>query len=381
MSSPRVVYAFPTSHRFRVPFHERLRLELAKRGITYDYLYDPEDDNLGKGDTKTIAWATPVRQSTFAIGGKRLVLQHAFAAARGADLLIMQQQNNLLFNYFAQMGLVPGVKRTAFFGHGRNFQSDNENSLREKFKKFWATRVDWWFGYTQLTADIVSGYGFPRERITVFNNAIDTSTIQREIAVLDPAAQEKLRQDLFGGSRNVGVYIGGIYAEKRIPFLIAAAERVRRLVPDFHLLVIGGGPEAALVESAAARSDWIRYVGPKFGAEKTLLASLASVQLMPGLVGLGVLDSFAYGTPMVTTAVPYHSPEIDYLENGVNGIMIPDPDDLDAYVAAVARILTDESHRAELKAGAATALSTYTIENMARRFADGVEQALALATR
>lgn len=377
MSRPRVVYAFPTSHRFRVPFHERLRIELAERGIDYDYLYNPDDDNQSKGDTRAIEWATPVRQTNFRIGSKALVLQHAFAAAKDADLLILQQQNNLLLNYFAQLGLVPGVKRTAFFGHGRNFQSGNPNSLRERFKRFWATRVDWWFGYTELTADIIAGYGFPREQITVFNNAIDTSSIQSELAGVDPGERERLRRELFEGSRNIGVYIGGIYAEKRISFLISAAERVRRLVPDFHLLVIGGGPEAGLVQEAAGRHRWIRYVGPKFGAEKTLLASLGRVLLMPGLVGLGVLDSFAYGTPMVTTNVPFHSPEIGYLENGVNGVMIDDPENLDGYVAAVARILTDDGYRAQLQAGAAAALATYTIENMARRFADGVEQALA----
>ena len=377
MSRARVVYAFPTSHRFRVPFHERLRAELAARDIAYDYLYDAEDDNLGKGDTQKIAWATSVKQTNLRLGGKTLVLQHAFRASAGADLLIVQQQNNLLFNYLAQLRLVPGVRKVAFFGHGRNFQADNPNSLRERFKRFWATKVDWWFGYTELTADIVAGYGFPRERITVFNNAIDTSAIGRELAAIDPAEQERLRQELFGGSRNVGLYLGGIYAEKRIPFLLAAAEAVRRAVPDFHLLVIGGGPQADLIRAAAGRHDWIRYVGPKFGAEKTLLASLARVQLMPGLVGLGVLDSFAYGTPMVTTNVPFHSPEIGYLENGRNGVMIADPEDLAGYAAAVTRILTDDAYRADLQAGAATALATYTVENMARRFADGVEQALA----
>lgn len=372
-----MVYAFPTSHRFRVPFHERLRTELAARDIAYDYLYHAADDNFGKGDTEQIAWATPVPQTDFRAFGKVLMLQHACKAAAGADLLIVQQQNNLLFNYLAQLRLVPGVRKVAFFGHARNFQAENPDGLRERFKRFWATRVDWWFAYTEGSAEIVAGYGFPREPITVVNNAIDTSAIARELAAIDPVEQERLRQGLFGGSRNVGLYLGALYAEKRIPFLLAAAEAVRRAVPDFQLLVIGGGPQADLVKAAAGRQDWIRHVGPKFGAEKTLLASLARVQLMPGLVGLGVLDSFAYGAPMVTTNVRFHSPEFGYLENGRNGVVIADPEDLAGYTAAVTRILTDAAYRAALVAGAAEALATYTVENMVRRFADGVEQALA----
>jgi glycosyltransferase involved in cell wall biosynthesis len=377
MSRARVVYAFPTSHRFRVPFHERLRAELAARDIAYDYLYDPNDDNEGKGDTAAITWATPVRQNDFRVGRSVLRLQHAWTAAAGADLLIMQQQNNLMFNYLAQLRLVSGVRKLAFLGHGRNFQARDPNGLRDRFKRFWATKVDWWFAYTERSAEIVASYGFSRERITVFNNAIDTSAIGRELAAIEQTAQERLRQELFGGSQHVGLYLGGLYAEKRLPFLLEAAEAVRRAVPDFQLLVIGGGAEAELIRAAAARCDWIHYAGPKFGAEKSLLASLARVQLMPGLVGLGVLDSFAYGTPLVTSNVPYHSPEIGYLDNGRNGVMVEDPDDVAGYAAAVIRLLTDDAHHAALRAGAAEALATYTIENMVLRFADGVERALA----
>ena len=377
MSRARVVYAYPTSQRFRAPFHEMLRAELAGRDIAYDYLYDAEDDNDGKGDTLKIAWATPVKQTDFRLGRSVLKLQHGWQAAAGADLLIVQQQNNLLFNYLAQLRLVPGVKKVAFFGHGRNFQTDNPDGLRERFKRLWATKVDWWFGYTERTAEIVAGYGFPRERITVFNNAIDTSAIKRELAAIDGVVQERVRRELLNGSINVGLYLGGLYAEKRIPFLLEAAAAVRRAVPDFQLLVIGGGPQADLIKAAAVRQGWIRYVGPKFGVEKTLLASLARVQLLPGLVGLGVLDSFAYGTPLVTTNVPFHSPEIDYLENGRNGVIIDDPDDVAGYAAAVIRVLTDTAYRGALRTGAAEALATYTVENMVRRFADGVERALA----
>jgi glycosyltransferase involved in cell wall biosynthesis len=103
---------------------------------------------------------------------------------------------------------------------------------------------------------------------------------------------------------------------------------------------------------------------------------LAKAFLMPGLVGLAVLDAFAYGTPMVTTDLPYHSPEIDYLEDGVNGVMVRDSEDPLAYARAVARVLTDDAYRAQLQAGGQAAMATYTIENMASRFAAGVVTAL-----
>ena len=116
---------------------------------------------------------------------------------------------------------------------------------------------------------------------------------------------------------------------------------MREAVPDFHLLIIGAGPDAGIAEAAAAELPWVHYAGPKFGAEKTALASLGRVFLMPGLVGLGVLDSFAYGTPMVTTDIPYHSPEIEYLRHGENGLIVAD--DVRTYAEAVTELLTDEA--------------------------------------
>jgi glycosyltransferase involved in cell wall biosynthesis len=98
----------------------------------------------------------------------------------------------------------------------------------------------------------------------------------------------------------------------------------------------------------------LHALGPKFGAEKTLYVSLGKVWLMPGLVGLGVLDSFAYETPMVTTQLPYHSPEIDYLQDGVNGVIVRDSDNPQAYADAVHRVLSDLQYRDTLIQGAAS---------------------------
>lgn len=376
MSRKRVAYVFPVSHRFRAPFHEHLRTLLDARGVDYDYVHTDAEPG-GKGDTVAIPWGTRTRMIPIRLGPKRLAYQAAFKASWGADLVIIQQENLLLGNYPIQILRRLTGRRVAFFGHGKNFQSANPGGLGERFKRFYSKRADWWFAYTDLSADIVAATGFPRERITVFKNAIDTTAIGQQKATITPEEIEALRAAHFGGSSNIGVYIGGLYDHKRVPFLLEAARAVRAQVPDFQLIVIGGGPDAHLVRAAAADEPWIHALGPMFGREKTLTASLGKVFLMPGLVGLGVLDSFAYGTPMVTCALPFHSPEIDYLKDGVNGVMVRDADSVADYAAAVSRILTDAPYRAMLTANAAEAIGDYTIEAMAERFADGVMRALA----
>lgn len=96
--------------------------------------------------------------------------------------------------------------------------------------------------------------------------------------------------------------------------------------------------------------------------------------LNPGLVGLGILDAFVCGVPMVTTDCGLHSPEVAYLDSGVNGWMTPDT--LGDFIDAAAAVLTDDALYARLRRGCAVSAKAYTVEGMAKNFARGVRQCL-----
>jgi glycosyltransferase involved in cell wall biosynthesis len=105
--------------------------------------------------------------------------------------------------------------------------------------------------------------------------------------------------------------------------------------------------------------------------------AVSKVLLMPGLVGLVIVDSFALGVPIITTEYPYHSPEIDYLKNGVNGLMIECGESPAVYADAVARLLTSPDLLSALRRGALASAADHTIEAMASNFANGIKNALA----
>ena len=171
-------------------------------------------------------------------------------------------------------------------------------------------------------------------------------------------------------------FVGGMYEDKRLPFLITACEVIRQELPDFEMIFVGDGPESAVVAKAADRHSWIHYVGARFDGELVPYMLLAKLALMPGLVGLGVLDSFALRMPLVTTDVPYHSPEIGYLQNGVNWLVISGRCDPSDYAAAVVATLRDTDLRERLRRGCEQSSALYTVEAMADNFADGVRRAL-----
>ena len=354
-----------------------MKENLEEAGIKYRLLYsDPKGTAAEKGDTVELDWAEKIPSKQLRILGKEIILQSYLDRTKDVDLLVIGQENRLIANYAA---IILGRLRkrpVAFFGHGKNFQAAGKKPLAEAWKRRWSNTVQWWFTYTDGCASIVEQNGFPKEFITVVNNSIDLNAIKSEINAVPSQVRESLRADMLRGSRNVAVYVGGIYKEKRIPFLIEAAKVIRASVPDFQLLVIGSGPDAGLVAEAAAAYPWIHHAGPKFGIEKTELVLTAKVWLMPGLVGLAVLDSFAYGVPIVTTDLPYHSPEFEYLTDGVNGVVVHDSQSTSEYARAVVDLLDNEQHRAALIRGASEALKAYSIEKMAARFASGAERAL-----
>lgn len=357
---------------YRTPLFESMRELLAGHGLQLRLLIGrgtPEEDK--KGDAGELSWAQTI-PTTYYVGG-RLCWQPISRHIGKPALVVVTQENKLLQNHLLM--LAPRRFRLAFWGHGANLQSDNPGGLKERFKRWTTNRVDWWFAYTAMSADLVGRAGFPAERITVLNNAVDTSELLQQRRSVTPAETSALRESLGFGAGPVGVYVGSLYADKRLDFLFSAAESIRAVVPDFNLLLVGDGPERDKVQSWCAAHPWARWVGARFGREKAAHISVAQVMLNPGGVGLGILDAFACGVPMVTTECGRHGPEIAYLRNGTNGVMTADRQD--DYVDASLELLLDGARQERLREACAADAGEYTIENMALRFSDGIRQALA----
>jgi len=212
-------------------------------------------------------------------------------------------------------------------------------------------------------------------------NATDTENIRSVLAALPSSTDADVRAQLKMGSGPVVLCMGGMYPPKRPAYLLESALALRELVPDVELLVIGGGSEQHLVAEAAEEHPWIHATGPIYGDERLRLASVAALQVMPGLVGLNVVDAFGLGLPTVTTDIDYHSPEIDYLVDGVNGVIVAGDPSPAEFAAGTAEVLADTHRLKALREAADLTGRELTIENMARNFAEGVVHALDAAPR
>jgi glycosyltransferase involved in cell wall biosynthesis len=365
-----VIYRFLP--QYRLDFFNRLRKALADRNVILRLIYG-KSSPAPRGDEVDLAWGTRIINRKFRIAGRELLWQPLPSDVYDSDLIILMAESKILSNYMMLAKALFGKNKLAFWGHGVDFQAER-NSIGNRLKRLYSTRVKWWFAYTEGVKQIVAGMGFPADRISVLNNAIDTQSLVREAQRIQPEALQALRNKLHIGQGPVGLYCGGMYREKRLDFLFQACDSVKQQLSGFQVIFVGSGEQAALVKEFCALRDWAHYVGPQFGLARVPYFMISDVFLMPGLVGLAVLDCFALQVPLATTSFPYHSPELAYLINGHNAVITSNtPDD---FKAGVVQILSSPELRTHLKEGCRTAANIYTLENMVDAFVHGVEQAL-----
>jgi len=365
-----VIYRFLP--QYRVDFFNQLRERLREDGIRFNLVYG-KNRECPKQDEVDLDWGISVKNRNINILGQSFLWQPIPNSVYDSDLIILLQENRILSNYTVTAKARRRGIKMGLWGHGVNLQAER-GSLGNRWKRMVSTNADWWFAYTEGVKSIVESMSFPSDRITVVQNAIDTQSLVNEMSRVRADELEKLKSEIGLQGTSVGIYCGRFYKEKRIEFLLEACRRLKYEVPEFEAIIVGSGADQGLVEAASSKYPWIHSVGAKFGMSRVRYFLLSDIFLMPGAVGLAVLDGFALRTPMITTKYAYHGPEVEYIENNNNGIITAD--NLDAFVEGVKRVLQSKELLARLRDGCGLAVQRYTLSAMVENFATGIKAAL-----
>ena len=217
----------------------------------------------------------------------------------------------------------------------------------------------------------------PDDRLFVARNTLDTDRLFPLDDALQAEGRAAVRRRL-GLPVDVPVvaFIGRLIPAKGTARLLEAFAVLRGGGPA-HLVVIGDGPERAPLErrTAASGLDDVHFLGamPRWEDSAPYLYA-ADVMLMPGYLGLSVNHAFAFGTPVVSRAAPpgirYHSPEVEYVRPGENGLLV-ETDDAEALADAVRQVLRERERFARAARGYAR--THLTIDRMV----DGLAAAVA----
>lgn len=368
----KIVIFQPMLKFYRVPLFEQMHKLLVSEGHELRLVFGtPWKQELERNDNVVLDNDYCFfEKSHWFFNNKLHLLEGSIGHILWADVIVTEQANRHVHNYLLILSSLLNVKPFAYWGHGANRQGD-QSSLRERLKKALALQSDWWFAYTSSVADYLQSLGFNKSQITVLNNSVDTSFFKKG---LNNISVEEIvmfkQQHNINTDAQVGLFCGSLHQDKKIGFLLEAAKIINQHNPKFVLLIGGAGQEVQLVEEYAMQYDFIKYLGALHGQHKNLAFKSADVFLNPGMVGLAILDAFSAGLPVFTTIQAGHSPEIDYLRCGYNGLM----SDLSTsdYSNLVISVLASESMISTLKKNATESSEKYSIENMATNFVDGL---------
>ncbi|WP_229897508.1 glycosyltransferase [Streptomyces finlayi] len=370
---PRITVVQPYVTGYRAPFLARLGPELDARGIDLTVAHGrPTPWLVARGDAVRLPGARELPQRSVELAGRTLIWRDLGELAERSDVLVVEQA---LHNLESLPHLLRPGRRgpaVALWGHGSSRTVRHGSGLRA-VKRALTRRAHWFFAYTDSGAKAVGDTGFPGERITVVRNTIDTGALVAAREAVTDAEVARFRSEHRLVQGRTALYIGALDATKRLGFLLDAAERIARELPGFRLIVAGDGDGRGEVERAAAAGAPVVYVGRTTGdAHKALLGAASDLMLVPGLVGLVAVDSFALRTPVLTVRSALHGPEFDYLRDGHNAVITHDCPG--TYAATAVALLTGGAELDRLREACRTDAERYTIGGMAERFARGAQE-------
>lgn len=365
--SRRVVIIQRLLPHYRLAVFVGLHQALAKSGIALTVAAGkPRPGEAFATEEPNAAWFRPLHNRY----AGPIYWQSVGVLAARSDLVVMEHANAPLANHLLVAARLLGRRRPllAYWGHGDDLQHGNPTALRRRIKRLAINFVDHYFVYTEGSRERVVAAGFPAKRVTVLGNSIAVPAVPH----LDTAGRAATRRTLgLPETGPVALFCARLMENKNIPFLIDSAVAAQARVPNLSLVIIGDGPLAGLVGGTAARHGWIRAVGARYGADKAAYFATADFFLLPSMVGLSILDAFSAGLPVLAADFGNHSPEVEYLEPGVNGLMTAPT--VEAYADAIATLAGNSGLCARFAEMARQTAERYSLANMIGNFARGIE--------
>lgn len=187
--------------------------------------------------------------------------------------------------------------------------------------------IDGTIFYSEKRKFIAKQYLKKNRNLVVAQNTIDTTHLLDLYEKFMKTGKDTIKRHLNISYDVNFVFIGRLTAGKRIDLLLEAFECISNKY-EVGLHIIGDGPEKnRVLRKMAKHPENIFYYGAVYDDElKGKILFISDLNLNPGFVGLSIIDSFCFGTPMLTFKSnklgPFHSPEVEYLVNGYNGLLV-----------------------------------------------------------
>ncbi|TXS89793.1 glycosyltransferase, exosortase A system-associated [Parahaliea aestuarii] len=210
-----------------------------------------------------------------------------------------------------------------------------------------------------LKSDIVAR-GIDAAKVTVIPNAVDPQAF-----AMDRPRDAALAASLGLEGRRVTGFIGSFYAYEGIPLLLDAMAALRSRHPDLALLLVGGGPQEALIKQRIRQldlDDRVVFTGRVPHQEVQRYYSLVDIFAYPRLsmrltdlvTPLKPLEAMAEGKLVVASDVGGHR---ELIRSGDNGVLFQSGS-ADALAGALDRLYSEPETWPALRAAGRSYVET-----------------------
>jgi glycosyltransferase involved in cell wall biosynthesis len=208
-------------------------------------------------------------------------------------------------------------------------------------------------------------------------NTLDTDRQFSLKYKFDETGIENLKKELKVNEKFHFIYTGRLLKDKQVDLLLKAFKKLEEINPDCRLSIIGNGSEYNYLKklSEDLKAVNIYFLGEILDEETAgKWIYISDAYVMPGRLGLSVVHSFCFGTPVISQKKNshYHGEGIGYIKEGVNGFLASDGN-VNEITEIMNRIISDKELSEKLKHNAfETAKNDCSVDKML----DGFDSAI-----
>lgn len=173
------------------------------------------------------------------------------------------------------------------------------------------------------------------------------------------------------------VSISSLFSNKRVDHLIKAFALATVDQPDVVLEIAGEGPEREKLSDLVHQLDLagrVKLLGYVENAPKLLEGAVASVITSTyEAFGMPIIESMAFGTPVVSYDVKYGPSAI--IENGVDGLLV-ESGSIEKLAEAIRKLLTDSSLRDSLALEAEKSSEKFRPDRVTREWVLAIKEVI-----
>ena len=269
-------------------------------------------------------------------------------------------------------------KRLSIYIGDSQWGDRRRNPVKEWIKGWWARRhYDAAFAAGERAAAYLQMMGFPREKIWTGYDVVDNQTFATGAALArQDGTALRMRLHL---PEKFFLFVGRFAPEKNLPRLVEAYASYRHAAGTdaWGLVLVGGGPQEALLRQQVHGIPDVVFAGAHQSDELGLYYGLASCLILPSVSetwGLVVNEAMAAGLPVIVSHRCGCVAEL--VRPGFNGYVI-DPLDVDGMARTMAVMSSTLVDCASMGDASRQIVALYTPETWANSLADCIERTAA----